>query len=268
MIRHFLLILTFFYLFSLQPTEQITNEKEKLSIFAHRGAKGTHPENTISAFKEAIRVGADGVEFDVQLTKDNQLVVIHDEKLNRTTNGKGYVKDYTLKELKALDAGSKFNKAFKGERIPTLDEVLSLFQPTSLQINIELKNDVFRYEGMEEKTVAAIKKHNMEDKIILSSFNHESISLLQKMNTGIELGLLYKKYTDSIITELDERRQKNFHSNVTILNEDLVTKAKELDYTVRAYTVNEEEDILNMQRIGVDAIFTDFPEKAMELVKK
>ena len=125
-------------------------------IFAHRGSKGTHPENTLSSFREAVRVGSEGIELDVHLTKDGQLVVIHDETVDRTTNGTGEIRNLTLAEVKAMDAGSWFKNDFAGEKIPTLDEVLHLLKELNFtgQLNIELKTDIIQYEGLVEKCLA------------------------------------------------------------------------------------------------------------------
>ena len=128
-----------------------------MQVFAHRGYSAKYPENTMAAFKAALKFNVDGIELDVHETKDGALVVIHDEKVNRTTNGKGYVKDYTLKQIKELDAGSWFNKNFKGEKIPTLKEVLQLVKPTGKIVNIELKSNIIPYDGMDLKVVELIR---------------------------------------------------------------------------------------------------------------
>lgn len=239
----------------------------RTKIFAHRGSKGTHPENTMSAFKEALRIGADGVEFDVQLTKDNQVVVIHDETVDRTTTGTGYVKDYTLAELQQLDAGIKFDSAFIGERIPTLEEVLALYQPTSFLINIELKNDLFRYEGMEEKVIAFVRQYQLEDRVILSSFNHDCIAYLQTLNTSIELALLYDTYDEQVIIDMNNKEQTSFHPNGSLLTKEIIEEAHKHQLTIRTYTINKVEDMLTAYHLGVDAIFTDFPEQALQIAR-
>ncbi|WP_290369680.1 glycerophosphodiester phosphodiesterase family protein, partial [Peribacillus simplex] len=141
-------------------------------IFAHRGSAGTHPENTMSAFKEAARVGADGIETDVQLSKDGEVVIIHDEKLDRTTNASGYVKDRTLMELKTLNASATHKGKLGKEKIPTLEELFIWLYDNQLFCNIELKNTLFLYPGLEEKVIRLIRTYEMEERVILSSFNH------------------------------------------------------------------------------------------------
>nr|WP_263972611.1 glycerophosphodiester phosphodiesterase family protein [Thermoanaerobacterium thermosaccharolyticum] len=119
-------------------------------VIAHRGDSKNAPENTLSAFKRAVEVGSDGIEIDVQLCKDGHLVVIHDERVDRTTDGIGYVKDYTLSELKRLSAGIKFGKKFADEKIPTLPEVFELLKNEDVLLNIEIKSGIISYTGIEE----------------------------------------------------------------------------------------------------------------------
>ena len=128
----------------------------KTRIWAHRGASGYAPENTLEAFKLAIDEKADGIELDVQLTKDKELVVIHDEKIDRTSNGKGYVKDYTLDELKKFNFNYG-NEKYEEVKIPTLKEVYELLKPTNLIINVEIKTGIIFYEGIEEKVLKLAK---------------------------------------------------------------------------------------------------------------
>ena len=130
-----------------------------MELFAHRGYSAKYPENTMISFRSAVKYPVDGIELDVHMTKDGHIVVIHDEKVNRTTNGKGYVKDMTLEEIKELDAGSKFNPLFKGEKIPLLEEVMQLIEGTNLKLNIELKSDVFPYYGMDMEVLKLVEKY-------------------------------------------------------------------------------------------------------------
>ena len=133
---------------------------------AHRGFSGKYPENTLLAFQKGIEAGADGFEFDTHLTKDGEIVIIHDERLDRTTNAQGFVKDYTLEELRKVDASKPFPECgFCG--IPTLREYFELIRGRNLLTNIELKNGIFWYEGMEEKVIAMIREYGLEERVIL-----------------------------------------------------------------------------------------------------
>lgn len=146
-------------------------------IFAHLGASGQFPENTMLAFEKGIEAGADGIELDVQLTKDGRIVVIHDERLNRTTSLKGFVKDTAYDEVKTANAAAGHDQAYSDIKVPLLEDVLSWAVKKDFLINIELKNSVIRYEGMEEKVLEAVKRFNVEERVILSTFNHDSLAL-------------------------------------------------------------------------------------------
>lgn len=137
--------------------------------FAHRGASAVCPENTMAAFRKGLELGATGIETDVQMTKDGGLVLIHDETLNRTTSGSGYVKDKTLAEILEVDAGSWFSPEFKGEKLPLLEDLLDLLQGRDTVLNIEFKNGTFFYPGMEEKVIAAVREFKMSDRVIFQA---------------------------------------------------------------------------------------------------
>jgi glycerophosphoryl diester phosphodiesterase len=236
-------------------------------IFAHRGVKGTHPENTMIAFREAERVGAHGIELDVHLSNDGEVVVIHDETVDRTTNGKGLVCDHTLQELKQLDAGIHFSSAFQGETIPALREVLEWMQGNTLLLNIELKNDVIRYQELEQKVINLVRTYKMEQRVILSSFNHDSIKLLESLAPNIERAILYHEPLADAIAEAKIRKASGLHPNFVLLTKNFVHKAQEAGYIVRPYTINESEDLARMIEYGVDVIITDWPERAFTLLK-
>jgi len=159
-------------------------------IYAHRGASAYAPENTLEAFALAVKMGADGVELDVHLSKDGQLMVIHDEAVDRTTDGHGQVKDFTCEELQKLSA-SNHMEGFPNAKIPTLGEVYDLLKPTGLHINVELKTDANFYPGIEEKCLNLAKEKGMEDRVVYSSFNHYSIANVRKLDPNARTGLLY-----------------------------------------------------------------------------
>lgn len=234
-------------------------------IWAHRGASGYAPENTIEAFLLAVELGADGVELDVQLTKDNQVVVIHDETIDRTSNGQGYVCDYTLDELKRFN----FNKTrpeFAYCEIPTLREVLETLQPTKLTINIELKTGVISYPGIEREVYKLVDEYGMEDRVIYSSFNHESVIKIKEMDSSAKCGFLYSdgiyhvahyaafNHIDAIHPSLNNMKCAN-----------LVDEARKENIQIHVWTVNEESDMDRMRQLGVEAVITNYPEKARKV---
>ncbi|QHJ70409.1 glycerophosphodiester phosphodiesterase [Planococcus halotolerans] len=230
-----------------------------MRIYAHRGCSGTYPENTLAAFKAAAELPITGVEIDVHLTKDREIVVIHDEKVNRTTDGKGYIKDMTLSEVRKLDAGSWFSGEFAGEKIPTLDEVFDIFQETDHRLNIELKTDVFPYEGLVGKVLEAAEKRGFLHRILISSFNHEDIQTVSRKKT-VESAILT---LDIYVDVYDYARvvgTDRIHMSLPGAFRRMATDALRRGAIVYAYTVNEIEYAQQLQQIGIHGIFTDFPE--------
>ena len=164
-----------------------------MKIWAHRGCSQLYPENTLLAFEKAMNVkNLTGVELDIQLTRDGEIVVIHDEKVDRTTDGFGYVRDYTLKELKQLHIFA--GRGADTERIPTMKEVIELLLPRmkndGFMINIELKTSVFNYPGIEEKIVTLVDEMGVKDNIVYSSFWAESLVNVHAINPAAKLGVL------------------------------------------------------------------------------
>lgn len=228
-----------------------------MKTFAHRGLSASYPENTPIAFQEAAKLDCWGVEFDVHLTKDNQLVVIHDESIDRTSNGKGFVKDLTLEELRMFDYGAWFSPEFAGQQIPTLAEVLEIFKHTHHQINIEIKSDVFEYPGIEMRVANEIEAFQLKERVLVSSFNHETIMRFQQMMPQVDCALLFA----SLIINLEEY-VRPFNCNVIHIPyyycmRSIIQRVIKQGMTVRAYTVNDEKIAQHMQQLGVDAVFSD-----------
>ncbi|QHZ47597.1 glycerophosphodiester phosphodiesterase [Bacillus sp. NSP9.1] len=236
-------------------------------IFAHRGASGTFPENTMTAFEHAAALGADGIELDVQMTKDGRLVVIHDEKLDRTTSLTGYVKDYTYQDLKTGDASHRFSEKTGFVPVPTLEEVFDWAATGDFLVNVELKNSIVRYHGMEEKVMALISEYQLQDRMILSSFNHESLVLCRRLNPEIELAALYMDVIYQPEQYIEMIPASGFHPYLRSMSEHTIKNAHQKQKAVRPFTVNREEDMKRLMEAGVDGFFTDFPEKALQLKK-
>lgn len=170
-----------------------------MKLWAHRGCSQRYPENTLLAFEKAAAVkGLTGIELDIQLTKDGEMVVIHDERVDRTTEGIGFVRDYTLSEIRRLHiyAGES-----KSQQIPTITEVLDLLEPdlrVGLRLNIELKNGVYSYDGMEEKIVELIRRRGLERQVLYSSFSAKSLAKMRRLEPDAELGMLDSKVSDCL----------------------------------------------------------------------
>ena len=225
-----------------------------MKIFAQRGLSSIYPENTLIAFEKALEYEIDGIETDVQLTKDGELVIIHDETLDRTTNGPGFVKDYPLKELKELNANNKMVGVY---RIPTLDELLNLLKDYDITINLELKTSVFEYPGIEQKVYDAIKKYNLEKRIIISSFNHYTLLRFKEIDPTIRLGVL----TADRLLDAEEYVKKNgfdcFHPMFMYCNKKNVEKAHSLGLEVNVWTVDLKIAYDYIKPTGVDTIMTN-----------
>lgn len=232
-----------------------------MKVYAHRGSAGTHPENTVAAFRAAAVLPIHGVEFDVHMTKDGELVVIHDETIDRTSNGRGFVKDMTLAELKEYDFGKWFTANISEQKIPTLREVLYVFKDTHHHINIELKSDVFPYDGMEQKVLEMLREYRLEDRVVISSFNHEMLRSFKKLAPHIETAILF---TEVMIAPQEyanivkaDALHAFFPTVLQPMGKDAIASGKQ----VRVFTVNEELYADMLKAVGVHAIFTDYPER-------
>ncbi|MCS7229237.1 MAG: glycerophosphodiester phosphodiesterase family protein [Candidatus Kryptonium sp.] len=225
-------------------------------LIAHRGLSAIAPENTLSAFKIALRHKADMIELDVRITKDGTPVVIHDAKVNRTTNGTGKVKDLYLWLLRELDAGSWFHPKYKGEKIPTLEEVLELFAK-KVPINIEIKSSSLK-DRITEKVLAIVFEKQCEDKVLISSFDPRILKKIKKLTNEIPTAFLYHYpvYFNPIKTLKNLGTVALIH-NYKFTTPNLVKKIHSAGFKIFVYTVNKPEDIKRMINFGVDGIITD-----------
>jgi glycerophosphoryl diester phosphodiesterase len=237
-------------------------------ILGHRGAAGTCPENTMISFMEAEKLGAQGIELDVQMSKDGKVVVIHDETIDRTTNGKGAVKDYTYEEIKRFDASYKFKDKVGFCSIPTLQEVLQWLKENDLILNIELKNNKIAYRGLEEEVITLVRKHEMENRVILSSFNHFSMMKCHQLAPDIETAILYKQGLHTPWAYAKKMGASAIHPNYKYIPDSIIVQSLENQVAVRPYTVNGEKKMRELMALNVSAIVTDFPEKAKRILEE
>jgi glycerophosphoryl diester phosphodiesterase len=242
-------------------------------VCAHRGASGYAPENTLAAFRRAGELGATWIEFDVHLSADGVPVILHDDILQRTTNlGQPVrVTQLTLKELKELDAGSWFGSAFKGETIPTLDEVLEEFGP-SLGLNIEIKSKIgFEVDnGIEHKIAKALSRFNLRDKVVISSFDPSRLVTLHRHYPQLRLALLYSEPAGEDQPGFDPFKLAGsfgavaLHPPFKVVTPGLIQRAHELGLAVNTWTVNEVADIQRLIGLGVDMIISKHRLKALD----
>ena len=238
-----------------------------MDIFAHRGVSKHYPENTGVAFYAASKLPIAGIELDVHVTADGELVVIHDETIDRTSNGTGYVKNYTLQQLRAYDYGSWFSEEFAGGNIPTLGEVLELFVGTHHLINIELKTDIFPYEGIESLVIKEVAVHQMTERVIISSFNHESLQIVAQLAPYIETAALFAEILTDFTTYTTQISANAMHISLPAAAHKSVRMALEEGAVVRVYTVNDIDYVKTLQQLGVQAVFTDDPEKITDALR-
>ena len=229
-------------------------------IIAHRGSSIDEPENTIRAFKKAISIGADIIEFDVRKTLDGKIVVIHDPLVDRTTNGTGFVHEMTLKELKKLDAG-------KGEKIPELYEVLELFENNSVELVIEIK-----IPNVVEEVIKQVKSYDLEDRTTIDSFIYSEIYKVKEINDRIKTSMDIEcvPLGTDIVSMAQKLKadviQYYYHSLLFVPN--LTEMLQKAGLKVWAWTVNDERIALKLAEQGVDGILTDNPEAMLKILSK
>lgn len=239
-------------------------------ILAHRGASHYYPENTMAAFEAALQMGCQWFEFDVQLSRDGELIVIHDHELKRTTNGKGLVADFSAQELQEFDAGSWFDNKFQDERIPLLRDVLSFLQQNNCCANVEVKPA----PGAELATAKATIKlldsiwFKPVDNLVLSSFSTDATAVLAK--STYPLGLLYESLPATYSEQIEQYQPRSIHLWDRKLNADDINLIKESypELWLLIYTVNDAWQAQELWQAGVDGVFTDCPAELLACRKE
>jgi glycerophosphoryl diester phosphodiesterase len=252
-----------------RPTtvEEFYETRARTRVIAHRGFSGAAPENTIASVRAAIEIQADMVEIDVTLSADGHIVVIHDETLDRTSDGSGEVSQFTLAELKQLDAGSRFDPSFSGERIPTLEQVFTEVEGRIL-LNVEIKSEAVA-RGIAGKVASAIREHGMIDQVVVSSFSPTALREMHSAAPEIRTAVLHNtklhqgRDAVEIVTGL---RASVFNIKRQRLTKKMLRRCREHDIPVGIYTVNEPRRMRRLVKRGVDAIFTDHPDRLLEIL--
>ncbi len=231
-----------------------------LLVVGHRGVAGTYPENTRISVQAAIDMGLQWVEVDIQPTKDNVLVVCHDHKINRCSNGKGRIDSYTLEELKNFDFGSWLSPQFTGEKMMTLHELLELAAKHNLSLNLEVKVDKHDVAEVAAQLKQELDQHAIEQqKIVLSSFSHDTIRELYQHCPGYKLGVLSERLSRKDKALLEEVNAFSCNLNYEWISEKHIQYLREHNYQIWCYTVNEPEKFKYLDK--VDAIFSDWPSR-------
>ncbi len=232
-----------------------------MKVFAHRGYSGRYPENTMLAFQKAAETGCDGIELDVQLTKDGTVVVIHDESIDRTTDGTGFVKDLTFGELKEFNADTVCGGIHGFVPVPSFEEYCKWAKDQELVTNIEIKTGVYYYEGLEEKTLELVRKYGLEKKVIFSSFNHTSIIRLKELAPEIPCGaLLDHPGLGNAGYYCDRYHIECYHPGVKGLTKEAVDNCRKYGIQVNVWTVNDMSALEQVYEWGCDGVISNFPE--------
>jgi glycerophosphoryl diester phosphodiesterase len=238
-------------------------------VIAHRGSSQLAPENTLPAIKQALLDGVDAIEIDVQLTKDQKVIVLHDEWLNRTTTGSGFVFNTPYSTIRRLDAGIWFHRRFKGTHVPLLEEVLQLLKDQRVTLHIELKNNFIDYPGLEQKVVRLVRAYQMEERVILSSFRQDSLETCLYTAPTIRRGLLWWGNLTPVITNSLWRKLQlySIHPAVSFLTPEISLIQKE-GIRIFPYVVERKSQFELCRRLKADGLFTSSPRQIRKMLKQ
>ena len=231
-----------------------------MKVYAHRGYSGKYPENTMLAFQEAAKTGCDGIELDVQLTKDGKVVVIHDEAVDRTTDGSGKVKDFTYQELARLNAAKLYEGKYGFCGIPLFEDYCKWAAGQELVTNIELKTGVYYYEGLEEKTLELVRRYGLEEKVFYSSFNHLSLLKVKELAPQAVCGALLEHAGIGNAGYYCRRfGLQAYHPGYKGLTEETVRGCRENGIQVNVWTINDMGVLEQLEEWGCDGVITNYP---------
>jgi len=244
------------------------NSTYSAESIAHRGASGYAPENTLSAIKKAIELGSQYIEIDVHMSLDNEVLAIHDSTLNRTTDGKGKVRNLSLTEIRKLDAGKWFSQKYRGEKVPTLKEVLSLIKGKTKLI-IELKYGNETYPNIEQIIANDVQSVGLEDNVIFKSFDTEILNEFERIKPEVER--LYCTFGGWGFLTIDNflrfrsltsiRNVQYYQIHKYFINKSIIKKIHDLGKKIVVWDVHEVDEIAKMKKLGVDLIETDYPDR-------
>jgi glycerophosphoryl diester phosphodiesterase len=259
---------------SLAVLGSLLAQKKLPQVLAHRGASGSAPETTLASYRRALELNVDFLELDVQMSSDGELVAIHDPMVDRTTNGKGAVGEMTLAQIRALDAGTWFNRTFPdrarpefaGERIPTLDEIIPLAAPSRAGLYIETKNPELYPVEFEAKVVDLVRRRGFEKRVVIQSFNALSIEKVKKLAPEIPTAMLIETLQKDPVEATLRAGSRELAINYRLLTAEIAKRARGKGLALTVWTVDDEAEMRRMMALGVDRIITNFPERLNRLV--
>lgn len=235
-----------------------------MRLIAHRGASGCAPENTMAAFRRALELGAKSMELDVHQTADRELAVIHDEDFKRVAGRAARVGRLSWKEARALDVGSWFDPRFSAEKVPSLSEVMDLLEGKA-ELNIEIKKGSSLYPGIEERVVALIRARRAWDWTAVSSFDHKALYAVRALDPRARIGYLQGLTSlKTAFREIEALKGESLNQSLRQVSPGKVRQAHDRGVKVLVYTVNKPEDAARLAKMGVDGIFTNFPDMKVE----
>jgi glycerophosphoryl diester phosphodiesterase len=239
----------------------------KVLVIGHRGALGLAPENTLAGFRKGLECGADLLELDVHLTADGELAVIHDSDVSRTTDGHGRVRQMTLAQLRALDAGSWFDPSFRGERIPSLPEVLD-WARGRIPLVVEIKGDPEPAPDIEARLVETLRAHAMLDEVIVISFHHPSVRRVKEIAPDVATGILYQARLVDAVGAARAARADAIRPSWSYVSRELVEEAHVAGLCASTWNANDDERAAYLVDLGVDSIGSDYPDRLRRYVDR
>lgn len=237
--------------------------------FAHRGFSGEYPENTMLAFRKAIEAGAQGIELDVHFTKDKEVVIIHDETIDRTTDGKGEVESFTYDELCRFNAYGRFEGKYEFQKIPTLREYFELVKPVDgFLTNIELKTGINEYPGIEKAVLKIIDEFGLRDRIIISSFNHFSVKRFKEIAPDVKCGFLEESRIIDFGAYAKKYGVEFIHPLYKCLTKDVFDEVYSNGIGINTWTVNDENAVRYLVKNNVNAVIGNYPDMVSRVLKE
>ena len=228
-------------------------------IIGHRGAPAHAPENTMASFRKAVELGATFIETDLRLSHDARFVIMHDATLDRTSNGRGLVRDFTLAQLRELDAGSWYGCEFAGEKIPTMEEVLEFAREADVVFYLEVKHEAGW--GVHHGIVSALRAANDPARTVVISFDRHMLEKLRKLDAGLLTGFLFETPLEKAVEKAQAIGVRQILPRADLVTRELLSEAHEAGLQVVTWTVNEAVEMERLIAMGVNGIMTNWPDR-------